>query len=73
MRTTLLANLMMAVGGVIWLTGELIGVFSPGKAYDTTSQWAWFLEQRYPIVRVLFFTFTISLMLHIVFRWWLLP
>jgi hypothetical protein len=64
----------MLIGGVLWLIGELIGVFSGSStSNDTTSQWAHFIEKKFPIARVFIGIFLISLVGHILFGWWLLP
>lgn len=67
--------ILMVVGGLLWLTGELIGVFSK-RPNDTTSEGVWWLEkQRYygMGVRALVLAFTVSLVGHFQFGWSLLP
>lgn len=53
----ILANVLMLVGGIVWLTGELIGVVrnrsrSPGGLPDTTSGWVWLAERKWPAARI---------------------
>jgi hypothetical protein len=70
-------NILMLLGGVGWLIGELWGVYrnstkaKVGK--DTTSQWVWWLEARVPLVRVLVGMFVLSLFGHFLWRGMLLP
>lgn len=69
----ILANVLMLVGGLGWLAGELYGVFRKGKGRDTTSEWVWWLEAKLPIARVLVGVFVISLFGHFEFGTTLLP
>lgn len=69
------ANILMLLGAVVWLTGELLGFFtdSPHSPPDTTSGWVWFLQKRHPILRWVIGIFTLSLFAHLAFGTWLLP
>lgn len=66
-------NILMIIGGLTWLTGELLGVFHKSKQKDTTSDWVWYLEAKFPVLRVLVGVFALSLFGHLMFGWWLLP
>jgi hypothetical protein len=70
----MIANILMLVGGLAWLAGELTGVFVKSKAKrTTTSGWVWYLEAKYPILRVFIGVFVLSLFGHFMFHTWLLP
>lgn len=69
----MVANILMLVGAVAWLVGELIGVFHKGKQRDTTSDWVWYLEAKVPALRWLVGVFVLSLFGHLLFGTWLLP
>lgn len=72
-----LPNLLMALGGLLWLGGELWGVYrnstvkNPGR--DTTSQWVWLAEAKFPVLKVLITVFFVSLIGHFLYHWMLLP
>ncbi len=76
-----IANVLMLVGGLTWLGGELYGVHRnatvkrPGN--DTTSQWVWLAERvklgKIPVVRVLVGMFVLSLFGHFMWHGALLP
>lgn len=70
----ILPNVLMIAGAVVWLAGELWGVFwGPKGKIDTTSGWAWWLEKKFPIARVFLGVFLLSLFGHVMFGWTLLP
>lgn len=66
----MLANILMAAGGIAWLTGELYGASTHGP---TTSGWAWWAERKWPILRPFLGVFLVSLVGHILYGWTLLP
>jgi hypothetical protein len=33
------ANILMAAGAIIWLIGELVGIWNHGSNPDTTTEW----------------------------------
>jgi hypothetical protein len=51
----------MIAGGLVWLAGELYGVFTKGQ---TTSGWVWSAEQRWPAVRAVVAVVLVLLGLH---------
>ncbi len=73
----MIPNILMAVGGSLWLGGELYGVHrnqtveNPGN--DTTSQWTWWAERKWPILRPLIAVFFLSLVGHFLWHGVLLP
>ena len=73
----MIPNILMLVGGLAWLAGELFGVYRnetvQNSGRDTTSQWVWFVENKFPIVRVFLGVFLVSLVGHLLFGTWLLP
>lgn len=67
--------ILMIVGAIAWLAGELIGVHSK-RSMDTTSELIWWLQrQRWigPTIRALVLAFTISLVAHFQFGTPLVP
>jgi hypothetical protein len=60
------SNILMLIGSLTWLIGELWGVRSK-KNMDTTSEWVWWIEARIPFTRWLIVTFLLSLIGH--FLW----
>lgn len=73
----MIANLLMGIGGGLWLSGELFGVYLNQKRRkrqnDTTSQWVWFVEKKFPVARVLVGVFVLSLFGHFMWKGMLLP
>ena len=70
----MVANILMVVGAVVWLAGELWGVFHNSKREpDTTTGWVHLLEAKFPIARVFIGVFVLSLFGHLLFGTWLLP
>lgn len=67
----------MLIGGITWLAGELWGVWrnahvkNPGN--DTTSQFVWLAERKWPLVRILVAVFVVSLLGHFEWHYSLLP
>jgi len=60
-----MSSILMLVGGVIWLTGELIGVFTNS---ETTSRFVWALQKKWPIVRVVVAAFVVALGAHFAYH-----
>ena len=55
--------ILMVIGALLWLTGELINVFR--RKGGTTSEFVWWVELRFPLARVLIGTFLVSLVGHL--------
>ena len=60
--------ILMVFGGLVWLAGELLAVFTGRAETDTTSAWVWKLEKALPIARVLIAVFLVWLGLHFWFQ-----
>lgn len=74
--TRTIAILLMILGGIAWISGELIGVHRQEKGADTTSEFVWWLQKQKwigPLVRVLVGAFVLSLAAHFWFGTPLLP
>lgn len=66
-------NILMILGALTWLVGEIDGVFVRKQANDTTSEFVWHTELKWPITRVVVGTFVVSLLFHLLFGTVLLP
>jgi len=74
-------NTLMLLGACLWLAGELWGVWRNRRRHatlDTTSEWVWLVEWRWPLSRWLIVCLLLLLLAH--FLWqvpllphWLLP
>jgi hypothetical protein len=64
------STVLMIVGGLLWLAGELYGVYHRSQ---TTSGFVWSVEARWPLVRVLVGVFVASLFGHFLWHGALLP
>lgn len=67
----MIATILMILGGIAWLTGELWAAFK--KHNGTTSDFIWSVEARWPVLKVLIGIFVLSLFGHFMFGWTLLP
>lgn len=66
----------MLCGLILWLTGELWGVWRNRRRHttmQTTSEWVWLAEERWPFCRILLVLFLLVLLSHFLWRTPLLP
>jgi hypothetical protein len=64
-------NILMLCGALVWLAGEIFGVIRDGrkhKGIDTTSGWVWWLEHKWPLVRIVVAGAVALLFSHLVFH-----
>jgi hypothetical protein len=64
---------LMIAGIVLWLTGEICGVLNKRANMDTTSEWFWYAEAHWPILRLFIAGFFVSLVGHLLWKTDLLP
>lgn len=67
-----LPNFLMVVGGLTWLTGELIGVIRH-RGRNTTSEWVWWAQAKVPMLRWVTIGLFVDLTVHLGWHTDLLP
>lgn len=64
----MIASILMLVGALIWLAGELWGVFTASRKLDTTSEYVWWAQKKWPFVRIVVASLVALLAAHLASR-----